>query len=198
MFSTLILSIMTGISGIIENASAELTKKEGSYLKIRSKSEEAVRICGRAMQLAHAGKTAESKKMLDDIKPTINGFSKLDHSCVQVAQQEYTEALILLHMLEGTPIPDYKSLNIPPDAYLLGLSDALGELRREIIEHMRKDDYKKATILFEGMSEAYELLLPLRFSNSTLPGFRRKLDVARSLVEQCRRDLLMFKISKGL
>lgn len=189
---------MSRISGIIESAAKELTEKELSYLKVRDKSEEVVRICGRAMQLMHAGKIADARKMLNDVRLAIDGFKGLDDSCVQVAQQEYAEAVILMHMLEGAPVPDYKSLGIPADSYLLGLLDAIGELRREVVEHMRKDDYTGATRIFEGMHEAYELLLPLRFSNSTLPGFRRKLDVARSLVEQCRRDLLMFKISKNL
>ncbi|MEM3364521.1 MAG: hypothetical protein QXS93_03360 [Candidatus Micrarchaeia archaeon] len=189
---------MQDISDIISDASKVLLEEESSYLMVKEKCEEIIRVCGRAMQLMHAGRADDANKMLEGIKPQVLGMQGSSNSLVLVAQQEYAEAQLLLHMLGNQPLPHYKDLGVPPEAYLLGLLDALGEARREIIEHMRKDDYETATRLFEVMSSTYELLLPLRFSNSILPGFRRKLDVARSLVEQCRRDLLMFKISKGL
>ncbi|MCX8200104.1 MAG: hypothetical protein N3G76_01410 [Candidatus Micrarchaeota archaeon] len=189
---------MREISAIISEASEEISKREAEYLATREKCENAVRVCGRAMQLMHAGKIGSAREMLDGIAETIKALDGDDSQNALVAKQEYAEAQILLHVLGGSTIPGHKELGVPADAYLLGLLDALGEVRREVIEHMRKDDYENATKLFEAMSDVYELLLPLRFSNAMLPGFRRKLDVARSLVEQCRRDLLMFKISKGI
>jgi len=189
---------MANISDIISNAAEELTRIESSHLKVREDSENVVRVCGRAMQLIHAGKPSEARHMLNEIKPIIEKFKDSTDSGALIAQQEYVEAILLMHFITGEQFPHYNELGVPPEAYILGLADALGEARREIVEHMRKDDYATATRLFESMSEIYELLLPLRFSNSVLPGFRRKIDVSRSLVEQCRRDLLMFKISKNL
>lgn len=186
------------LSAIISDAVDELDEKGRLYSDVRGKSENTVKECGRAMQLAHSGRLEDAESLLDSIRPTLLEFSQKSAPNILIAQQEYTEAVALLNFIKGSSVPHYKDLGVSPDSYLLGLADAVGELRREIVEHMRKDDYATATRLFENMSLLYETLLPLRYSNSILPGFRRKLDVARSMVEQCRRDLLMFKISKNI
>lgn len=186
-----------GIQETLESASGELEAKSSLVRESRAKSEEAVRLCGRAMQLAHAGRMEESKSLINDAHRIISSLESREAGAL-IAQQEYVEAVALISFLEGSEIPHYSKLGVSPEAFLLGMCDALGELRREIVEHMRKDDYATATRLFEEMSGIYELMLPMRFSNSLLPGFRRKLDVGRSSVEQCRRDLLMYKISKNI
>lgn len=180
----------------INEATGVLLKREGEERRSRQACDEVVALCGKSMQLMHASRMAEAKKILDDAKRRLKKVAG-KANCT-VAQQEYVEAVALACFMEGTRVAGYTKLGVGPDAYLLGLADTIGELRREIVEHMRKDDYKTATRLFEEMSSLYELLLPIRLSNAVLPGFRRKLDVARSMVEQCRRDLLMYKVSKGM
>lgn len=182
----------------IDDAVSELELREREYRASREKSDSAVSQCGKAMQLVHASRLDEAERMLSAVRPIVKEISEKDLPGAEIAQQEYAEAILLLNMIRGSELPGPKQIGVSSAAYLLGLSDALGEARREIIEHLRKDDYKTATRLFELMSEAYELMLPVRISNSVLPGFRRKLDVARSMVEQCRRDILMYKISKNL
>lgn len=189
---------MEEICKAVEDAVGWLDSKEQSYGEVRALSEHIVRECGKAVQLIHAGEMNKAADMLQSIKDDVSKLSKINAPNVQVAQQEYAEAIVLHYIMSKKPIPHYSDIHVNPDAYLLGLSDVIGELRREIIEFLRKDNYNRASELFSVMSDMYENLLPIRYSNSILPGYRRKLDVSRSMVEQCRRDLLMFKISKNL
>ncbi|MCX8205941.1 MAG: hypothetical protein N3H30_01800 [Candidatus Micrarchaeota archaeon] len=206
----------------ISSAVAALERQERAYREQRERSDRIIAECGKAMQLMHAGRLDDAERILSGVRTSLQGivrvqcpvaeaepaFGNAEDASQQglaaevagadVALQEYAEAEILLAVMRGGELPARKSLGVGDAHYLLGLADVLGELRREIIEHMRKDDYATAVRMFSLMEGIYELLLPVRISNSILPGFRRKLDVARSMVEQCRRDILMYKISKGL
>jgi translin len=175
---------------IINEASNELSVLEEQNKDKRIKSDEIVKRCGKIVQLIHGRKINEAENELKQIK--INELQ------TEIAEQEYVETLFLLYILKRKELPHYKELEVSPSSYLLGLADVIGELRREIIENMRKDNYDEANYLFEKMEFIYENLVFLRHSNSVLNNFRRKLDVSRSSVELCRRDLLMYKISKNL
>jgi translin len=175
---------------IIAQASNELSLIEDERKENRIKSDEIVKKCGKIIQLIHSGKIDDAENQLNEIK--------IKEIQIEIAEQEYVETLALLYILKRKEIPHYTELEVSSSSYLLGLADVIGELRREIIEHLRRDKYDEANYLFEKMEFIYENLVFLRHSNSVLNNFRRKLDVSRSSVELCRRDLLMYKISKNL
>lgn len=178
------------LNDIIEQASQELTKIEEERKSVRIKSDDVVHKCGKIVQLIHSGNLESAEMELKEIK--------IKDSPTEIAEQEYVETLSLLYILKRKEIPHYNVIEVSPSSYLLGLSDVIGELRREIIEHLRKDKYNDANYLFDKMEEIYETLIHLRHSSSVLNNFRRKMDVNRSSLELCRRDLLMYKISKNL
>lgn len=173
---------------IISLASDELSVLEEKNKKVRIKSDDVVRKCGKIVQLIHFGNLDDAEKQLNEIN--------IRDSPTEIAEQEYVETLVLLYILKRKEIPHYNEIGVSPSSYLLGLADTLGELRREIVEHMRKDKFDEANYLFEKMEYIYEKLVILRHSSSVLNNFRRKLDVSRSSVELCRRDLLMYKIHR--
>jgi translin len=92
--------------------------------------------------------------------------------------------------VELKKIPSYAELGVPEIPYLLGLLDSIGELKREMYESLRRGNKHEGGFYFKMMEEVYDELLPLRFSNSVLPDFRRKQDVARIQIEQARGELL--------
>ena len=59
-----------------------------------------------------------------------------------------------------------------------------------MLESLKAGDTESAKYLFDSMSAIYESTLPIRFSSSLLPNFKRKQDVARAQVEQARSELL--------
>ena len=63
---------------------------------------------------------------------------------VQDAQKEYAEANITYAVIAGEEIPNAARLGVEPAAYLNGLGEAAGEMRRYILDHHRLARLKSA------------------------------------------------------
>lgn len=170
-----------------------LMKREEQFDKVHVKNREIVRNCSNAIKAIHAKELDQAKeylkiaeKEIEAIEKIADGFpDQLNHIL-----QEYAEAKIVLSAVEHKKIPSFKELNINEISYLNGLLDAVGELKREMYESLRKSDKKLAEEYFKMMEIIYDALLPLRFSNAVLPEFRRKQDIARIQIEQARGELI--------
>ena len=177
----------------IEEIGKILMKREEQFDKVHVKNREIVRSCSNAIKAIHAGELNEAKKHLKNAENEITVIEKIAGEFPEQLNhilQEFAEAKIVLSAIENKKIPGFKELHINEIAYLNGLLDATGELKREMYESLRKGNKKLAEQYFEMMEEIYDALLPLRFSNSVLPEFRRKQDIARIQIEQARGELL--------
>ncbi len=170
-----------------------LRKKEEQLDLVMVNNRQVVRACSNAIKALHAYdlKTAkahlkEAEKGLKLIQPYAETFeSQLNH-----VLQEYAEARIVFSAIEKKKIPSHGELGIAEIPYLNGLLDAVGELKREMYESLRRGNRHEAKYYFSMMEQVYDELLPLRFSNAVLPDFRHKQDVARMQIEQARGELL--------
>ena len=73
-----------------------------------------------------------------------------------------------------------------PSSYLLGLLDAIGELKRSVYDSIRRGDLKTAERMFLTMGSLYVMISPFAVYDNVVQGLRRKLDVARMLIEDTR------------
>lgn len=156
-------------------------------------SREIVRGCATAIKEIHAREMAAAKRDIATVGKLVAKAKRADKGMGYVAAQsyqEYCEARILLAVLEDEEVPTYEDLKVPFESYLTGLMDAVGEFRREMLEELKRGRRKQAEKYFDAMNAAYEATLPLKFSNSLLPGFRKKQDVARIQLENARSELL--------
>jgi translin len=171
----------------------KLRKKEEDFDKVMLRNRKIVRSCSNSIKSMHAYDLKEAKKHLKEaekelkvILPYADKFpSQLNH-----VLQEYAEAQIVLSAIEKKKIPSFGELKINEISYLNGLLDAVGELKREMYESLRRGNRNEAKQYFKMMEQIYDELLPLRFSNAILPEFRRKQDVARMQIENARGELL--------
>jgi translin len=177
----------------IERIGKKLSEKERNLDLVLSESRKVVRSCSNAIKAMHAYDLAEAKKHLDAAEKELkelSAFSGEFPNHLNHVYQEYAEARIVLSAIELKKIPGYAALKVPEVPYLLGLLDAIGELKREMYESLRRGNKHEAGFYFKMMEEIYDELLPLRFSNSVLPEFRKKQDSARHQIEQARGELL--------
>lgn len=177
----------------IEEIGKTLMKKEEQFDKVHMKNREIVRSCSNAIKAIHAKDMAEAKRHLEAAEKEINSIKKIAGEFPEQLNhimQEYVEARVVLSAVESMKIPAFRDLGANEVAYLNGLLDATGELKREMYEALRKNDRELAEQYFIMLEGIYDALLPLRFSNSVLPDFRRKQDVARIQIEQARGELL--------
>ena len=104
------------------------------------------------------------------------------------ALQEVAEAAIVHSLLKGRPLPDPAALGVTSAAYLLGLGDAVGELRRLALDAMRDGDIDGAARRLEAMEDIFDALMRFDHPDAIVP-LRHKQDVARGLLERTRGEL---------
>ena len=121
----------------------------------------------------------------------------MHHGAVVSAFCEYAEAHLLRHHLAGRDPPSYRALRVPPAAYLLGLGDAVGELRRAALDALLQGRTAEAERAVDAMEKVYEALQESQ-APEPLVGLRPKIDAARSLLERTRGDLVNGKRAKEL
>ena len=128
---------------------------------------------------------AKTKGMISNIKSKASETSKMiGKRYLITANQEFTEAAVLYNFTAGKKIPDYKELNVSAYEYIMGLADVVGELKRMVLNLVRKDDFNKAEEVYEFMEELYSTLFSLDYPSGLLPGFRKKVDMNRNLVSR--------------
>ena len=122
------------------------------------------------------------------------------------AQTEAAEAGILVHLKlnEGSDemeknelFPGPGELGVGETAYLHGLGDVIGELRRFTLEQLRIGDMELATWYYDHMEEIYSLLKGLAYSHVSSK-LRNKMDTGRVLLERTLGELVNIKHMKSL
>ena len=109
---------------------------------------------------------------------------------VQNAFQEYCESQIFRAIIHNKPIPSHKDLGMNPESYLMGMGDVVGELRREVLEALKNEDFKRAEEYLSIMEEIYEMLMRFNYPSGLVP-LKPKQDTARALIEKTRGELTM-------
>ena len=117
---------------------------------------------------------------------------------VEDALKEYAEAAIALAIVERRPLPTASSLGIGAAPYLGGLADAVGELRRFILDALRGDDFSRCEEVLDVMDEIYTLLVTMDYPDAVTRGLRRSTDMVRGVLERTRGDLTVALRQKRL
>ena len=114
------------------------------------------------------------------------------------AAKEYAEARLYLALAVGDDLPTALQLGVTMVPYLKGLGEAVGELRRRLLDLLRTEDFDEAERMLAVMDEVVDLLAALDYPDGMTGGLRRTTDVARSLTERSRADLTSALVSERL
>jgi len=158
---------------------------------------EAIRLSGWSIIQIHRKQLQEAEASLRKVEailekidnilgryPALRGTGNSD-----VAYQEYVEGMLLLHLARNGRLPSLKGMRVEPAAYILGLLDFVGELRRATLNDLREGDLEGAKRTFGLMEEIYEDLASLDHA-TIIPTFRKKMDDARRVIESTRGDVV--------
>lgn len=160
-------------------------------------SRKAIRACANAIRALHRDDAAAAGALLDTARDELVAATSAagDHGTVryagfvQDAAKEYAEARVTAALFVGDPLPGPADLGVDPAPYLNGLGEAIGELRRRMLDRLRRDDVAVAEEIFSVMEELQGLLETIDYPDAMTGGLRRTTDVSRSLVERSRADL---------
>jgi translin len=109
----------------------------------------------------------------------------------QDALKELAEAHITFALVTGASLPTPDTLNVEPAAYINGLAEAAGELRRYVLDRLRRGDVATGERLLAVMDDIYSLLITVDFPDAVTGGLRRNTDMVRGVLERTRGDLTM-------
>ena len=152
---------------------------------------------GNAIRSAHR-QDPESARQLLDANRELNGqlmAAVADSDEIRQAgflhdaQKEYAEACITFALIHGTPVPEAAQLGVPMPAYLNGLGESVGEMRRFILDSLRRGETSRCEELLDTMDEVYGVLMAMDYPDTVTHGLRRNSDAARGLIERTRGDL---------
>ena len=173
----------------VEDVETLLLEKEAELDTHIKEERGVVRICARSIKEVHRGNMGEAKEFAAQARKGIDALPALAGRGRHV-EQEYAEAVALISVAEGKEVPGHREMGVGPEAYLLGLLDCVGEVKRLIFERLRKGEREEAEALFLRMEKIYGEVGHLHFSSALVPEMRRKQDVARSQVEDARGKLI--------
>ena len=182
---------------IIEQIRADLTRKNGVRDTTLARSRELIRFCANSIRATHrhefeeasallAQAQAAAQVMCDDARP----YADIYYSgYTQDAMKEVAEASITLALVSRRALPHPDSLGVEYPAYLNGLGEAMGEMRRFALDSMRREDTEEAERIMAIMDDVYTFLVTIDFPDALTGNLRRTTDMVRGVTEKTRGDL---------
>ncbi|NWG09069.1 MAG: RNA-binding protein [Nitrososphaerales archaeon] len=178
------------IEASLVNISKELDEVEERREKVLRESRDVISFSAKAITDIHLAKFDEARSKLDSANALLRELRKAGkddlYRYLIAPEMEYVEASALYSIAMSRPIPSYRELGVKNVSYLLGLLDTIGEIKRRIYDEIRRGKSSEAYSLFSIMERLYTLLLPFGVYDHLAQGIRRKLDVARVLIENTR------------
>ena len=162
-------------------------------------SRQAIRLSSNAIRSAHRKEFDRAKELikeageiLSETKSILDRTPEIYHAgFLSEARKEYCEANITLALLSGEYLPQPEDLGVDISAYLKGLGDASGEMRRYILDSLRTDDWSQCEQIMAWMDDLYGLLVTLDFPEGVTGGLRHTTDMVRGTLERTRGDFTM-------
>jgi len=179
-------SVRRSLGALEDNFSDQLQRRD----RLLKESRDVIASSSRAIISVHQGKMKDAASELSKAKAILGSLKKSGGGSVSrylvSPETEYVEASAVLALANGKTIPSLKELGSSPEAYLLGLLDTVGELKRLVLDSIMLGRLTKAKKYFSVMEELYSVCSPMAVYDHVVNGTRRKIDVARMLVEDTR------------
>ncbi len=160
-------------------------------------SRELIRYCSLSIRATHRAEYAEATQLLArtreiaaQMKASVAAYPDLYFTgYVQDGLKEMAEAHIVHALITHAPLPDPDTLGVEYAAYLNGLGEAAGELRRYSLDIIRHDNSERVERVLGAMDDIYAMLVTMDFPDALTGGLRRTTDMVRGVLERTRGDL---------
>ena len=156
----------------------------------------------KAIASLHKGKGREgeeyiskAEKILSEIKK-FRKYPEIYYSLTHDAMQELVEALTFHSAMVGESVFSVP-VEVEPSAFVTGLADVIGELRRFALSQLIKGKFEEGERIIRIMEEIHERLIEFTsLPDKLVPGLRHKLDVARAGIERTKSDYIAAKVAR--
>lgn len=156
-----------------------------------------IKLAGNSIKAMHRGEFEKAKTLLEEAHSYVSNTRDLltphqdvfHAGFVHSAQKEYAEARIFLAVVQMEQIPMPKELNVDIAPYLNGMGEAVGEMRRFLLDRLRHGIFQNGEETLQTMDDFLYFLSSLDYPDALTQGLRRTADVTRSIIEKTRGDL---------
>jgi len=200
------VTLTDNLDSIADKIRSDLLVKDAAREKALPLCREAIRYCSKAIRALHrqefdnAGDMLGSaRKLVYDAKQSLAEYCELQHSRFLLdAQKEFAEGSVTLALITRQKLPNPDELEVDYAAYLNGLGEAVGEVRRYILDSLRKGDQSRSDELLQAMDDIYDVLVTMDFPDAITASLRHTTDMVRAVLERTRSDLTLAIQQKGL
>jgi len=170
------------------------------------RSREVIRNAANSIRAVHRGEMEAARELIattgalfQQIEEAVADHPDLRYTgYVEDAQKEYAEASITMALVSGAPVPSPEELGVRLAAYLNGLAEAASEMRRHLLDSLRRDDVSRCEAVLSSMDDIYNVLVTIDFPDAITGGLRRTTDQLRAVLERTRGDLTLAIVQNRL
>jgi translin len=185
------------IEAISDAARQVLARKNRAREAALARCRDAIRNSANGIRAVHRGDfeaaetlIARAGQLLAEAKTALAEDPDIFHAgFIHDAQKEFVEARITLAVVAGRDVPSPRDLDVEVPAYLNGMGEAVGELRRHLLDALRAGDVEHCEETLDVMEEVYAQLVTFDFPDAMTGGLRRTTDNVRAILERTRGDL---------
>jgi translin len=184
--------IESAVSGIRSDLQAASVARERALPLCRT----AIRFAANCIRAVHRGEIEQAEELLAQSRDAVGeaaealaDFPQVMHAgFVHDAQKEYAEASVTLALVDGRELPRPEALGVGGPAYLHGLSETVGELRRQLLDALRRGAIDQCERTLSQMDDIYSMLVTVDYPDAMTGNLRRSTDAARAILERTRGD----------
>jgi len=189
--------VLGELNAICERIRNNFDEKDAARERGLTLAREVIRNSANAIRAIHRAEYEEANALLDQNASLLAEVNKVlqDHPDVYYAgfvhdsQKEYAEARQTCALIRREPLPRPEDLNVGYAAYLNGLGEAVGELRRHALDRVRHSDISWSEGILGIMDDIYYAMVSFDYPAAISGNLKRTADVTRSLIERTRGDL---------
>lgn len=190
---------MANFDEIAEQIHGDFEQRTNARDRALTQARTLTRACAHAIRATHRNEDELAREHLKQagtivraLQVELKDYPDLYHAgYTQDALKEYAEATLVYALIHSLELPGCADLDLEPAAYLQGLAEAVGELRRRCLDLLLNDNPGEAQRLLNLMDEIYAILVTMDYPDGITGGLRRLTDVARSIIERTRGDLTL-------
>lgn len=188
---------MQDLQVIVDKINQAFEEKNAVRDQTLNRSRLLIRYCANSIRASHRGDDAEAQSLLQTAREAAaemvadaQHYPDLYYAgYTQDALKELSEAHITRAIIMKEDLPTPEMLKVENAAYLNGLAEAAGELRRFTLDALRQGNVDRATEMLEKMDDIYSVLVTVDFPDAITQGLRRTTDMVRGVLERTRGDV---------
>ncbi len=190
---------MDNLDAIAEKIRQDLVSRDEAREKLLPLCRDAIRYSSNAIRAVHRQEFKQARESIKTARSMLREAEEIGEAnpelssigMIRDAQKEYAEANITLALVTGESLAQPKALGVDAAAYLNGMGEAVGEIRRYLLDAMRQGDLSRGEELLTAMDDIYSVLVTMDFPDAITGGLRRTTDMVRGVLEKTRSDLTL-------